>query len=127
MKLEYRFLCAIFLIFLSFAINVYLHENVHREVYRLYGVNSSIRYFDDGTLLGFTVPLQPTTVPQYTKETSDADKKEILRLQAQAEIVGYNFQGLIYIIVGCAMLIIMLQDDQILVPERDRTSKETPR
>lgn len=97
-KLTLVFLLALILGLMA---NGYMHEEVHRAIFSDYGVHSEVYYLKYFPRM-VTVP-NVTEAIEYCNESCNIQHEE-------NEIVGYNIEGIYYIIgIGLFFIILLLE------------------
>ena len=80
---------------------IYMHEVTHREIFRSYGINSTIEYTKDG----------PYTF--ITRAEAPCPTSSCILAQNNADIFGYHLLP-IMLSIGCGLfLIIFLMEDRL--------------
>ena len=107
MKESKKFVLIVVLLLLVYFIDSIMHEGIHREVYRKYGLNSTTSFYENESIFGITVPIQQVTEASGLENLSAEDVRDVRMVQSQAEVVGYNFESFSMVVVLCTAFIIV--------------------
>jgi hypothetical protein len=105
------FFIFVVLFYSSAMVMVHVHEQVHKEIYRTYGVESEIRY--DWIRMSWKTVANSTEAKNKCNEFCELAHN-------QNEIVGYHMTGLVSIIVFLFTIYLMSK-----IMEEDNGRKET--